>query len=73
LVFSFMGLALVLPIVGSILGIVGGRRAVKQIDQTGEGGGGIAEAAVIFGWFGLIAVSIGLIGITAILVAASRS
>jgi len=73
LAFSFMGLALVLPIVGSILAIVGGRRAVRQIDQTGEGGGGIAEAAIIFGWFGLISVAIGIVGISAILISASRS
>lgn len=71
--FSFMGLAMVLPIVGSILGIVGGRRAIKEIDETGEGGGGIAEAAIIFGWFGLITATVGIVGLSAILIAAARS
>ena len=70
---SFAGLAMVFPIAGSILGILGGRKAVRQIDQTGEGGGGIAEAAIVFGWFGLVSSSIGLIGIIAIVVAAARS
>ena len=70
---SFLGLAMILPVVGSIFGILGGKRAVKQIDETGEGGGGIAEAAIIFGWFGLVSSSIGLIGVVAIVVAAARS
>lgn len=70
---SLLGLAMLLPIVGSIFGILGGRRAVKQIDETGEGGGGIAEAAIVFGWFGLVSSSIALIGIVVILVAAARS
>lgn len=64
---------MILPVVGSILAIRGGKRAIRQIDVTGEGGGGIAEAAIVFGWFGLISSSIGLIGIVAILVAAARS
>ena len=70
---SFAGLAMVFPVAGSILGILGGKKAVRQIDQTGEGGGGIAEAAIVFGWFGLVSSSIGLIGIIAIVVAAARS
>ncbi len=70
---SFLGLAMILPVAGSIFGILGGKRAVKQIDETGEGGGGIAEAAIIFGWFGLVSSSIGLIGIVVIVVAAARS
>ena len=70
---SFLGLAMILPVVGSIVGILGGKKAVRQIDVTGEGGGGIAEAAIIFGWFGLVSSSLGVIGIVAIVVAAARS
>jgi len=70
---SFLGLAMILPVAGSIVGIVGGKKAARQIDLTGEGGGGIAEAAIVFGWFGLVSSSIGLIGIVAIVVAAARS
>ena len=70
---SFLGLAMILPVAGSVLGILGGKKAVRQIDVTGEGGGGIAEAAIVFGWFGLISSSLGVIGIVAIVVAAARS
>lgn len=70
---SFLGLAMILPIVGSILAILGGKRAVAQIDETGEGGGGIAEAAIVFGWFGLVSSSIGVIGIVTIVTVAARS
>ncbi len=73
LVASFLGLAMILPVVGSILGILGGKKSVAQIDETGEGGGGIAEAAIVFGWFGLVSSSIGLIGIVTLVVAAASS
>jgi hypothetical protein len=72
-VASFLGLALILPIVGSIIGIVFGGRAMKTIEKTGERGGGRAQAAVIFGWFGIVEVSIGLIFVVIILVSAARS
>ncbi len=73
LVLSLLGLAVLLPVVGSVLGIQGGKRALKQIDDTGEGGGGIAEAAIVFGWFGLISVGIIMVGVGFIVVAAALS
>lgn len=70
---SLLGLAMLLPIVGSILGLLGGKKALRQIEETGEGGGGLAEAAVVFGWFGLISASLGVIGIVVIVVMAAMS
>lgn len=71
LVASFLGLALILPIVGSITGIVFGGRAVKTVEKTGERGGGAAQAAVVFGWFGIVEVSIGLVFLVIILMSAA--
>ena len=73
LVASFLGLALILPIAGSIIGIVFGRRAGRTIEQTGERGGGAAQAAVVFGWFGIVEVSIVLVFVVIIVVAAANS
>ena len=73
LIASFLGLALILPIVGSIIGIVFGRRAARTIEQTGERGGGAAQAAVIFGWFGIVEVSIVLIFVVIIVLSAANS
>lgn len=73
LIASFLGLALLLPIAGSIIGIVFGRRAASTIERTGERGGAAAQAAVIFGWFGIIEVSIVLIFVVIILVSAANS
>jgi len=73
LIASFLGLALVLPIAGSVIGIVFGRRAVRTIEQSGERGGGAAQAAVVFGWFGIVEVSIVLIFVVIIVVSAANS
>jgi hypothetical protein len=72
LIASFLGLALILPIAGSVIGIVFGRRAMRTIDETGERGGGAAQAAVVFGWFGVVEVSIVLIFVLFILIAAAN-
>lgn len=48
-VVSLVGL-LVFPVVGSIVGIVLGHQARKQIAATGEGGSGLATAAIVIGW-----------------------
>ena len=70
---SLLGTAMLLPIVGSILGLLGGKKALREIEETGEGGGGLAEAAVVFGWFGLISAAIGVTGVLVIIVLAAMS
>lgn len=43
-------LAVLVPIAGAILGHI----TLRQIGQTGEGGRGLALAAVIVGWVGTV-------------------
>ncbi len=73
LIASFLGLALVLPIAGSVIAIVFGRRAVRSVEQTGERGGAAAQAAIVFGWFGIVEVSIVLVFVVIILLSAANS
>lgn len=73
LTLSFLGLAMLLPVVGSIAGLLLGKKAIKQIEESGERGGGLAEAAIIFGWFGLVSASIGVIGLVVVIIAAANS
>ena len=73
MVVSFLGLAMLPPVIGSVLGIVFGGRAAKRIEKTGQRGAGAAQAAVVFGWFGVIESAIVVIFVVIIIVAAARS
>ena len=48
-------------------------RAARTIEQTGERGGGAAQAAVVFGWFGIVEVSIVLVFVVIIVLSAANS
>lgn len=72
-VLSLLGLAMVVPIAGSIIGIMFGNRAMDRVEGTGERGGGLAQAAVIFGYFGLATVGIVVVFLVIIIIAASNS
>lgn len=72
-VLSLLGQAMIVPVVGSIIGIRFGNRAMDQVDQTHERGGGLAQAAVIFGYFGLVTVGIVAACLVVIVVLASRA
>ena len=72
-VASLLGLAMVVPIAGSIIGIIFGKRAMDQVEESGERGGGLAQAAVIFGYFGLVTLGLVLIMIAIIVIAARSS
>jgi len=60
LILSILGLVGVLPLVGSIGGIISGRIAQQEIQAKPEqhGGEGLARAGVILGWVG---VALGLL------------
>jgi hypothetical protein len=51
LVMSILGF-FILPLIGSVVGIITGHIAKKQIDQTGEGGSGMAIAGLVVGYAG---------------------
>jgi hypothetical protein len=51
----------VLFFVGSIVAVITGPIARRQIAQTGEEGGGLATAGIVMGWIGIAIGGIGLI------------
>ncbi len=54
LISSILGLTL-LPIIGSIVGLITGYMAKKQIEESGgvEGGEDLAKWGIILGWVGI--------------------
>lgn len=53
IVSAILGVIGLLPVVGSILGIVCGRIAQRQAAERGQDGGSLARVGVIIGWVGL--------------------
>ncbi|WJS92277.1 DUF4190 domain-containing protein [Microbacterium testaceum] len=70
LVASLVGFVLILPVVGSIAGVIMGHISLKQIKERGERGRGMALAGVIVGYVTLLFVILFIIGIS-ILIAGS--
>ncbi|WP_394686000.1 DUF4190 domain-containing protein [uncultured Microbacterium sp.] len=70
LVASLVGFVLILPVVGSIAGVITGHISLKQIKDRGERGRGMALAGVIIGYVTLLFVILFVIGIS-ILIATS--
>lgn len=60
MVSSILGLTL-LPIVGSIVGVVTGHIARRQIRESGEQGLGPATAGVAIGWVGIALLVIAIV------------
>ena len=73
LIASILGFFL-LPIVGSIAGIVSGNMAISQYKLLAQPNGneGLARAGVILGWIGLGLWLVGVVGILFFLLPASR-
>ena len=72
LVASLVGFVLILPVVGSIAGVIMGHISLKQIKDRGERGRGMALAGVIIGYITLLFVILFVIGIS-ILIANSAA
>lgn len=64
---------MIVPIAGSIIGIIFGKKAMDQVEESGERGGGLAQAAVIFGYFGLVTLGLVLVMLAIIVIAARNS
>jgi hypothetical protein len=70
LILSILGLVPLLPVVGSIGGIISGRIARREIWENPElyQGEGIARAGIVLGWVGVgLAITIGLAILAALL------
>ena len=52
---------IILPFIGSIVGIITGHMSLGQIKRTGEAGRGLGLAGTIVGWVGLALTIIGTI------------
>jgi hypothetical protein len=65
LVLSVLGLVAVLPLVGSIGGLVTGTIARREIRANPElyTGAGMAQAGIILGWIGIALVAVALLGL----------
>ncbi|GMA35999.1 DUF4190 domain-containing protein [Demequina litorisediminis] len=56
IVFAAIGLVGLPPVISSVVGIICGSIAKKQIAASGDDGIGMAKAAVLVGWIGLALV-----------------
>ena len=65
LVLGIVGLT-GLPFVCSILAVIFGRSARREIATTGEGGEGLATAGVVLGWIGIILVLLAVLVVGAL-------
>jgi len=64
LIFGIAGFVVV-GIIGSIVALITGNSAKKQIAQTGQPGLGLAKAGVILGWIG---VGLTIVGVIALII-----
>ena len=55
LIFSILGLVGVLPIIGSVVGLILGYSARREIGERPNalGGDGLAQAGIVVGWVGI--------------------
>jgi uncharacterized membrane protein len=72
-VASLVGFVLILPVVGSIAGVIMGHISLKQIKDRGERGRGMALAGVIIGYVTLLFVILFVIGISILIASAGTS
>lgn len=52
-----------IPVLGSIVGVITGHMSLRQIRNTGEGGAGLAKAGLIVGYIGLALLVLAIIAI----------
>jgi len=62
----------VIPFIASVVGVITGHIALKQISRTNEGGRGMALAGVITGWVG-VAIGVLFIAFIILMIAITAS
>lgn len=67
LIASITGLTLI-PVVGSIVGVITGHIARRQIAETGEEGSGFATAGLVVGYVGIALLVIAVLAVIAFFV-----
>jgi hypothetical protein len=67
LIGSLLGVLFILPLIGSVGGVITGHLSLAQIKQTGERGRGMAVAGLIIGYVGVGFILLGLITLFAFL------
>lgn len=58
---SSLAALVILPFIGSLVGVITGHMSLSQIKRTGENGRGLALAGTIVGWVGLGFIVLGLL------------
>jgi hypothetical protein len=61
MIASIVGFVWLLPLVGSLAGVILGHISLRQIATTGDGGRGMAIAGLIVGYVGLGLLVIGIL------------
>jgi heme/copper-type cytochrome/quinol oxidase subunit 2 len=72
LVASILGWIMI-PVAGSVVGIILGHQARKQIAVSGESGGGMATAAITLGWIMVALIALSLLALLGFLVFAAAA
>ncbi|GAA1136464.1 DUF4190 domain-containing protein [Microbacterium aurantiacum] len=58
---SSLAALVILPFIGSLVGVITGHMSLSQIKRTGENGRGLALTGTIVGWVGLGFIVLGLL------------
>ena len=70
MVLGLLGLVCVLPLIGSILGIIFGMIGLRKVDEGLADNRGMAQAGLVMGWVGLALFLLGCV-VVVIAIAAS--
>lgn len=61
MVLGLLGLICVLPLIGSILGIIFGMIGLRKVDEGSANNRGMAQAGLVMGWIGLALFLVGCV------------
>ena len=67
LILGILGVTMILPFIGSLIAVILGYSAKKQIRVSKQEGTGLATAGLILGWIGLVFTAIGILFVVALI------